>query len=213
MWHVIRAGGPVMIPILLCSLVGIAVIIERMIVLRRQRIIVPELRGAVESLEADTDFAVALSLIQRHPGPFANIIKSGLSHAGDDWLIIRDALQESGRQEAVLLMRNLGILETVAAVSPLLGLLGTVIGMIRLFSAISLGGMGHSEQLAGGVSMALVTTAGGLIIGIPTLFAHNWLLGRAQSIVYDLEVYAAKVLDTLRRRRRPVEALIGASRG
>ena len=85
--------------------------------------------------------------------------------------------------------------------------------MIKLFSAISLGGGGHTERLAGGVSMALITTAAGLIIGIPALFAHNWLLGRAQSIAYDLEVHAGKVLDTLRRRQRPVEALMGASRG
>jgi biopolymer transport protein ExbB len=210
MWHVLRAGGPVMIPILLCSVIGLAVIIERMIVLRRQRIVVPELRGAVESLDADADFAVTYATIRRHPGAFANIIRAGLDHAGDDWLIIRDALQESGRQEALLLLRNLGILETVAAVSPLLGLLGTVIGMIRLFTALSVGGAGHTERLAGGISMALITTAAGLIIGIPALFAHNWLLGRAQGIAYDLEVYAAKILDTLRRRKRPMEALVGA---
>ena len=99
------------------------------------------------------------------------------------------------------LTRHLGILETVAAVAPLLGLLGTVTGMIRVFAAISAQGLGNAETLSGGISEAMVTTAAGLIVGIPALVAHNWLEGRAKGIVFDLECYATKVLDTLRRRK------------
>ena len=141
------------------------------------------------------------AILDRKPGPFANLVRTGLDHAGDDWEIIRDALQEAGRQESVRLTRHLGILETVAAVAPLLGLLGTVTGMIRVFTAISAQGLGDAESLSGGISEAMYTTAFGLAIGIPALVAHNWLESRAKRIVFDLECYATKVLDTLRRRK------------
>ena len=110
-------------------------------------------------------------------------------------------LEEAGRQEATKLTRRLGVLETVAAVAPLLGLLGTVLGMIRVFATISVAGLGNPETLSSGISEAMITTAAGLIIGIPALVAHNWLNGRADGIIFQLEFYASKVLDTLRRRQ------------
>lgn len=201
MWELLRSGGPVMIPIGLCSVVGLAFIIERALALRRRRIVLPEIVEAVETLGAARDFAVARAILARNPGPFANVVGTGLDHAESDWLIIRDALQEAGRQESVALMRYLNVLETVAAVAPLLGLLGTVTGMIRLFNAMAAGGLGQAQYLSSGIAEAMITTAAGLIIGIPVLVAHNWLRGRAEAIVHELEVYAAKVLDTLRARR------------
>jgi len=200
MWDMILAGRYLMIPIALCSLVGLAVFLERAFVLRHRRIVLPEIAEAVETLGSTTDYSVARAICDRRPGPFATIVRSGLDHAADEWEITRDVLQETGRQEAKRLMRNLGILETVAAVAPLLGLLGTVVGMIRVFAAVSQAGLGDPEVLSGGISEAMVTTAAGLIVGIPALVAHNWLEGRAQGIIFDLEVYASKVLDTLRSR-------------
>jgi biopolymer transport protein ExbB len=197
----ILAGRYMMIPITIASLVGLTVIIERMLVLRQGRVIVPEIAEAVETLSASKDLSVAYAICQRRPGPFANVVMAGLDHADNDWTIIRDVLEESGRQEATRLTRRLGILETVAAVSPLLGLLGTVLGMIRVFATISLAGLGNPETMSSGISEAMVTTAAGLIIGIPALVAHNWLNGRADRIIFDLEFYSSKVLDTLRRRR------------
>jgi len=141
-----------------------------------------------------------------HAGPFANIVKTGLDHADDEWLITRDVLQEAGRQEAEKLTRHLGAIETVAAVAPLLGLLGTVTGMIRVFSTISVMGLGDPEHLSTGISEAMFTTAFGLGIGIPALVGHNWLQGRADAIIFELEGYASKVLDTLRGRRRHRQA-------
>jgi biopolymer transport protein ExbB len=182
MWEMILAGRYMMIP-------------------RQGRIIVPEIAEAVETLPVSTDLSVAYAICKRRPGPFANVVQAGLDHADNDWTIIRDVLEESGRQEATRLTRRLGILETVAAVSPLLGLLGTVLGMIRVFATISLAGLGNPETLSSGISEAMVTTAAGLIIGIPALVAHNWLNGRADRIIFDLEFYSSKVLDTLRRRR------------
>lgn len=201
MWEMILAGRYMMIPITLASLVGLAVIIERVIVLRQGRIIVPEIAEAVETLSASKDLSVAYAICDRRPGPFANVVRAGLDHADNDWTIMRDVLEEAGRQEATRLTRRLGILETVAAVSPLLGLLGTVLGMIRVFATISLAGLGNPETLSSGISEAMVTTAAGLIIGIPALVAYNWLNGRADRIIFELEFYSSKVLDTLRRRR------------
>jgi biopolymer transport protein ExbB len=201
MWELIRSGNVMMIPIILSSLIGLAVFLERLVMLRRQKIVIPEIAEAVETLSEGSDFSVAYAICRRRPGPFANLVKAGLEHAQDDWQIIRDVLQEAGRQEAARLTRHLGILETVAAVAPLLGLLGTVTGMIRVFSAISSQGLGDAGHLSGGISEAMVTTAAGLIVGIPALVAHNWLEGRARGIIFELEVYASKVLDTLRGRR------------
>ena len=200
MWDMILAGRWMMIPIGLASLIGLAVIIERLYILRQGRIVVPEIAEAVETLSAGRDLAVAHAILERRPGPFANIVRAGLDHAGQDWTIIRDVLEEAGRQEATRLTRRLGVLETVAAVAPLLGLLGTVLGMIRVFATISVAGLSNPETLSSGISEAMITTAAGLIIGIPALVAHNWLSGRADRIIFRLEFYASKVLDTLRKQ-------------
>ena len=201
MWDMILAGRYMMIPIALFSFVGLAVIIERLMVLQRQRIICPEIAQAVETLSASKNLSVAYAICERSPGPFSNVVTAGLDHADNDWTIIRDVLEEAGRQEATRLTRRLGVLETVAAVSPLLGLLGTVIGMIRVFSSVSQTGLSNPEVLSAGISEAMVTTAAGLIVGIPALVAYNWLNGRADRIILDLEYYSSKVLDTLRRRQ------------
>ncbi len=195
-----------MIPIGLASLVGLTVIIERLLVLQQTRIVKPEVAGAVDSMAASQDLMVVRSICERHPGPFANVVLAGLDHADNDWTIIRDVLQETGRQEATRIVRRLGVLETVAAVSPLLGLLGTVVGMIRVFATISASGLSSPEVLSTGISEAMVTTAAGLIVGIPTLVAYNWLNGRADRIIFDLEYYSSRVLDTLRRRQEKAGA-------
>jgi biopolymer transport protein ExbB len=202
MWELIQSGNVMMIPLGVCSLVAVAVILERVYALRSSKVIVSEVVGAVETLDAAQDLSVARAILDRNPGPFANIIATGLDHADDDWVIIRDVLQESGRQEAVRLSRNLNILEIVAAIAPLLGLLGTVTGMIRVFSAVSAHGLGQPEYMSGGISEAMITTAAGLIIGIPVLVVHQWLQGKADSIIFDMERYGSIVLDSLRRRNR-----------
>ncbi|MBT4292814.1 MotA/TolQ/ExbB proton channel family protein [bacterium] len=202
MWELIQSGNVMMIPLGVCSLVAVAVIFERVYSLRSSKVIVSEVVGAVETLDAAQDLSVARAILERNPGPFANIVATGLDHADDDWVIIRDVLQESGRQEAVRLSRNLNILEIGAAIAPLLGLLGTVTGMIRVFSAVSAHGLGQPEYMSGGISEAMITTAAGLIIGIPVLVMHQWLQGKADSIIFDMERYGSIVLDSLRRRNR-----------
>ncbi|MBT3316735.1 hypothetical protein HN388_02015, partial [bacterium] len=107
MWELIQSGNVMMIPLGVCSLVAVAVIFERVYSLRSSKVIVSEVVGAVETLDAAQDLSVARAILERNPGPFANIVATGLDHADDDWVIIRDVLQESGRQEAVRLSRNL----------------------------------------------------------------------------------------------------------
>jgi biopolymer transport protein ExbB len=206
MWDLILAGRYMMIPIALCSFIGLAVFLERLLVLRRRRIVTPEIVSAVKTLGRASDFSVAYAVCDQNPGPFANVVRAGLDHADNDWEITRDVMQEVGRQEAVRLTRNLRVLETIAAVAPLLGLLGTVVGMIRVFAAVSQAGLGNPEVLSSGISEAMVTTAAGLIVGIPALVSHNWLEGRAHAIIFDIEVYATQVLDTLRAKRQARQA-------
>jgi len=209
MWELIRAGNVMMIPLGICSLVGLTVFLERLIALRQSKIIFPEVVEAVATLPASDNHDIAYAITDRNPGPFATVVRAGLDHADDEWQIVRDVLQETGRQEAVKLVRNLNILEIVAAVAPLLGLLGTVTGMIRVFATVSDLGLGNPEHLSSGISEAMVTTAAGLIIGIPTLVAYHWLQGRANAIIFDLERYASQTLDYLRtqakRRKKAAE--------
>ncbi len=202
MWELIQSGNVMMIPLGVCSLVGVAVFLERVIALRHNTIVYPEIEQVVATLDASPDFGVALAILERKPGPFATIVRAGLDHASDDWMIMRDVLQEAGRQEAVRISKNLNVLETVAAVAPLLGLLGTVTGMIRVFAVVNQAGLGDPEVLSGGISEAMITTAAGLMIGIPTLVAHNWLRARADGIIFELEQNATSLLNSLRRRKQ-----------
>lgn len=211
LWHWIVAGRAMMIPLAVASMIAVAVVIERLIVLRRGRIIVPEIAAAVDAISGGRDLSLAYALCQSRPGPFANIVKAGLDHADSDWTVIRDVLQEAGRREATLLTRRLGALDTIAAISPLLGLLGTVMGMIRIFAAVSNAGIGDPEALSAGISEAMVTTATGLFIGIPALVAHNSLNARADRLIFELENHAGQLLESLRRRRQAgLDAAVGA---
>ena len=201
MWEMILAGRYMMIPITLASLVGLAVLIERIYVLRQGRIIIPEIAEAVMTLSASQDLSVAYAICDRRPGPFANLVRAGLDHADNDWTVIRDVLEETGRQEATRLTRRLGVLETVAAVSPLLGLLGTVIGMIDVFSVIMERGVGNPGQLAGGISKALITTAAGLSVAIPTLIFHRYLSGKVNRLAIAMEEQALKMVEVMQGER------------
>ncbi len=201
LWHWIAAGRTMMIPIGLASLIGLAVIIERLVVLRRSRVIVPEIAAAVGTIEPGQDLAVPYTICRGRPGPLASLVRAGLDHSESDWTVIRDVLQETGRREATLLTRRLGVLETIAAISPLMGLLGTVLGMIRIFASVSSAGIGDPEALAAGISEAMVTTAAGLFVGIPAAVAFHSLEARAGRLVFELENQAADLLDRLRRRQ------------
>jgi len=130
----------------------------------------------------------------------------GLEYASEPWDVMRDALIDAGRQRTPLLERRLVWLRTIAEAAPLLGLLGTVLGMIKMFGSISLAGLGDPNALSGGISEAMLTTAVGLGIGIPTLVAYNLLSARAEALISEIEAHASLLVGRLRPRTQAGEA-------
>jgi len=193
---VFKSGGPVMWPLLLCSLVSLAIIIERLINLRGSKALNPTVVERVTGLAEGGLLARAIAVCNDHPGIFGNIVVSGLEKAaqGERETDAKEAIEDAGRHETVRLGRYLGALGTIVGISPLLGLLGTVTGMIEVFQTIAKAGAGQAAQLSSGISQALITTATGLLIAIPSLVAYNFFLGKVESITSELERAALRVM-------------------
>jgi biopolymer transport protein ExbB len=190
--------GPVFYPLALCSLIGTVVMIERLIALRRSRVMPRHIVDVLESVQPDKDLSMAIEMCRRNPGVLADVMRAGLENAERPWEEMRDAVLDAGRQETPALERNLYWLQTVAQAAPLLGLLGTVFGMIKMFAATSLAGLGDAATLSQGISEAMFATAGGLCIGIPALFAHNYLAARSERYILEIEAYASRLVARLR---------------
>ncbi len=192
-------GGIIMIPLLLSSIIGLAIVIERAISLRRKKVLIPEIINIVDSLNSVEDIQLASSICRKHKGPFSNIILTGLQNQDLPQNEIKELLNDQGRQEVRNLERGLPTLETIAGIAPLLGLLGTVLGMIKVFTVISQQGTGQASLLAGGISEALITTATGLVIGILALIMYNYYSNRAEGFVLDIEKYTTQLLQKSRK--------------
>jgi len=190
-------GGIIMYPLFLCSIAALAVAIEKTISLRRRKVIVPEVVGVLENITAPNDFGLAVSICEKHHGPFANIIRTSLENRGLSREDLKETLLDQGRQEIRQLERGLGVLETVAGIAPLLGLLGTVLGILKVFKVISVMGVGQATALAGGISEALITTIAGLFIGIPALVAYNYFSHKAEGLVLEIEKYSNRLLNKI----------------
>ncbi|MDQ1351101.1 MAG: biopolymer transport protein ExbB [Acidobacteriota bacterium] len=188
-------GGPVMYPLLLCSIIALAVVIEKLITLRRKKVIVPEVVGVLNNIKEPGDMGLALSICEKHKGPFANIIRLGLENYGLPREELKESLNDQGRQEVHQLEKGLVFLETIGAIAPLLGLLGTVTGILRVFNVISVMGVGQATALAGGISEALITTIAGLFIGIPSVFMYNYFANKAEGLVLEIEKYSVVLLN------------------
>jgi len=197
MWAILVAGGPVMIPLGILSILGVAVAIEKILTLRPSRVIQRDIVNTIESVNTPSDIPMAVKICERYNTPFANVIRSGLESAGEPLTIARQIMEDTGRREVKRLERYMVILETVAAASPLLGLLGTVLGMIKVFSVISIAGVGQAGLLSGGIAEALITTAFGLSIGIPALVAFNLLDTRVDTLVVKIDTYSHQLLKQL----------------
>ncbi|MCH7547942.1 MAG: MotA/TolQ/ExbB proton channel family protein [Candidatus Krumholzibacteriota bacterium] len=197
MWAIFAKGGVIMIPIVAMSILGVAVIIEKLITLRQNQVINREVVNVIEQIESPADIPMAIRTCERYRTPFANIMRVGLEEANEPLPMVRQAMEDTGRREVKRLERFLDLLETVAAVSPLLGLLGTVIGMIEVFSVISVQGVGQTGRLAGGIAQALITTAAGLGIGIPALVMYNLFDSRVAGFVVKIDTYAHVLLKRI----------------
>lgn len=195
-------GGPLMIFIGLCSIVTLAIAIERWIRLTNDRILPHGFRENVMDLLKRRQYSEALTSCEGRTEIGVRVIRAGLEHAGSSRDVIREHFEHAGRQSGLELNRRLSTLATVASISPLLGLMGTVTGMIRVFRVITVQGVGDPGALSGGISEALLTTAAGLAVGIPTLLIHNHFVQKVERINLFLEEFAAEVLDLLDRKGR-----------
>ena len=198
MLDVIDKSGPIFYALALCSLIATVVTIERLISLRRSRVMPRHIVDVLESVQMGKDLSVAIEMCRRNPGVLADIMRAGLENAQHPWEEMRDAVLDAGRQETPTLERNLYWLQTVAQAAPLMGLLGTVFGMIKMFAATSLAGLGDAKILSGGISQAMFTTAEGLCIGVPALVAFNYLTARSEHYVLEIEAYASRLVARLR---------------
>ncbi len=195
----LQKGGVIMVPLLLGSIIALAIVIERAFGLRSRKILVPEIITAIKKIRNGEDVRVAERICEANEGPFANIVLTTLQNQDLPRDELKDVILDQGRQEVRVLERGLVTLETIAAASPLLGLMGTVIGMIKTFNVISQEGVGQASVLSGGISEALITTVTGLAIGIPALIAFNYFTNRAESLVLDIEKHSATLLHKFRQ--------------
>ncbi len=197
MLEVFIAGGWLMWPILLCSIVGLAICVERFYTLNPKKIAPPHLLATVwKQLKAGELDAERLRNLKK-ASPLGRILAAGLGNAYHGRDVMKESIQEAAGHVIHDLERYLNTLGTIAAVSPLLGLLGTVFGMITVFAEIMAQGTGNASALAGGISQALITTAAGLTVAIPALVMHRYFVGRIDGIVVELEQETIKLVDAL----------------
>ena len=205
MWEFIQKGGPIMWPILLCSVIAFAVVIERLIQLRREQIDTKTFMEQISKSLKRNKIMEALELCDRTQGPIANVLKAGILKHDRPRNEVRDAIEDASIHEVPRLEKNLPVLATVAHIAPLLGLLGTVTGMVAAFQVIESKASSvnpvNPGDLAGGIWEALLTTVFGLCVAIPTFVAYNYLVSRVDGFVLDMERSATDLLNTLGDKR------------
>lgn len=201
MWELIKSGGWIMLPIVVCSIIAVAIVAERLWTLRPSRISPPHLLGQVWRWVKDKQMDQTKFQELRAGSPLGQILAAGLASSRHGRDIMKESIQEAGVKVVSELERYLTPLGTIAAITPLLGLLGTVLGMIEIFSAFMGSGMANAPQLAGGIAKALVTTAAGLFVAIPTLFFHRFLQRRVDQLVVNMEQEAIKLVEVVQGDR------------
>ena len=197
MLELIKAGGWVMLPIILLAVLALAIILERFWSLRRKEVLPPGLGEEVR------DWARGRALDPKHidvlrkNSPLGELLAAGLDVRHRPRELIKERIEDVGRHVAHRMERFLNSLGTIAAVTPLLGLLGTVFGMIEMFLDILTAGVGDANRLAGGIGQALISTAAGLCVAIPAVIFHRYLRGRITEYVVEMEQQATALLDAL----------------
>ena len=195
--ELLTAGGWLMVLIVLCSIVVLAICIERLYTLNPKKIAPPHLLATVWKQLKGGEMDAARLKTLKQSSPLGRILAAGLSNAYHGREVMKESIQEAAQHVVHDLERYLNTLGTIAAISPLLGLLGTVVGMIRVFAEIMSQGTGNASVLAGGISQALITTAAGLTVAIPALAMHRYFIGKIDAIVVELEQETIKLVDAL----------------
>jgi len=200
--HLIQAGGPVMYPLVICAVMSVAFMIERFITINRasadNEVLTEQVREHLQGGRVND----ALAVCDQHAGPVAGLLANGIRNRNLDSDSIERAMEELALRETPLLYRHLGILDTIITVAPLLGLLGTVTGMIKSFNVVgSAAGLNNPTAITGGVAEALLATATGLAIAIVTLVGYNYLTEKVKEIIADMEVRATQLMNILANLR------------
>ncbi|MFK7730056.1 MAG: MotA/TolQ/ExbB proton channel family protein [Pseudomonadales bacterium] len=202
MFELVKQGGWLMLPIIFCSVVALAITIERLLALNPNKIapknLLAEVWTWIKNSQIDSEKLKEL----KQTSPLGQILAAGISNSRNGREVMKESIEEAAGQVVHEMQHYLSTLGTIAAITPLLGLLGTVIGMIKVFSEIMVQGTGNASVLAGGISEALITTASGLAVAIPALIMHRFFERRIQSIVVTLEREAIKLVDALHADRR-----------
>nr|VFJ47408.1 MAG: biopolymer transport protein ExbB [Candidatus Kentron sp. FW]VFJ60640.1 MAG: biopolymer transport protein ExbB [Candidatus Kentron sp. FW] len=201
-FELVKAGGFIMLPILLCSVVATAIIAERFWSLQRKRIVPDNLVVEVWQWAKKGGLDEEHIQLLRQSSPLGKILAAGLVNRQNSREIMKEGIEEAGRHVVYNLEQYLNTLGTIAAIAPLLGLLGTVIGMIKVFAVITVQGIGDPGVLASGISEALITTAAGLTVAIPSLIFYRYFRGRIDGLVVTMEQEALKMVDVLEGIRR-----------
>lgn len=199
-WDFVVKGGPIMIPIGICSLIALAVIVERAISLRRVRIIPPAfLPGLRDHMRVDR--RRALDHCEKDGSPIAAIVAAGIRRLGEPLELLEKHITEAGEREIFKLRRYMRLLSVIGSISTLLGLLGTILGMITAFQTVAASGeaLGKTELLAKGIYEALITTAAGLMVAIPVIIAYHGLSSRVEHLVAEMDRLTVDFIDEFAR--------------
>ena len=201
----VQAGGWLMLPILLCSVIALAIVGERFWSLQQKRINPATLVSQVwQWYKSDTLTDENIQALANN-SPLGRVLAAGLVNRHHPREIMKESIEDTGRQVVVELERYLNTLGTIASITPLLGLLGTVIGMIKVFAAITAHGVGNPSVLAGGISEALITTAAGLSVAIPSLIFYRYFRGKVDELVIKMEEEALKIVDVMHGDRETAQ--------
>lgn len=190
-----------MLPIVACSVIALAIVGERFFTLRDEKVLPTNLVADVWRMASTRQLSEDKIREIQHASPLGRVLAAGLHNRSQDREIMKASIEEVGGHVAHELGRYLNALGTIAAVTPLLGLLGTVVGMISVFTNITTVGVGNPAQLAGGISQALITTAGGLMVAIPALMFHRYFRGKVDGLIVDMEKESLKLVDVLQKRQ------------
>ena len=202
MLEIVQAGGFLMFPIIACSVVAVAIILERLWTLQEKRVIPASVANQVWEWVQHNQIDVQQIQQVHQSSPLGQVLATGLAYRHAPRDVLKEVVEDTGRHVVHDLERYLNPLGTIAAISPLLGLLGTVSGMIRSFTAITTEGVGNPSVLAGGISEALITTAAGLTVAIPSLIAYRYLRGRVDGLVVKIEKESIRFIEALLHQQR-----------
>lgn len=204
MFELVKSGGWLMWPIIACSVASLAIILERFWALRRRRVMPEYLMKQIWQMHKDGQLGMADLGKLKASSPLGRMLAAGLINRKKSKEVMKESIEEVGRQVVHDLERYLITLGTIASISPLLGLLGTVIGMINVFSVIVTAGVGDPAVLAGGISQALITTAAGLSVAIPSMMFHRYFMGVVDNLVLAMEEHVLKFVEVIHGEREGV---------